>query len=72
MVNRPGDQIGFWRDLIRFPQQTNTALYWPGTSKIVIGHPGVVPHLPPDMVKTLGTPVVASDPEEIVQWIEDS
>jgi hypothetical protein len=68
-VNRPAGSPELWRGIWDILRQTSSVLYWPGGGCIV-GHASVTAHLPLDMIKALGTPAVATDPQFIPDFIE--
>jgi len=71
MVARPPDSPEFWRTLLDLLQQTPSCLYWPGGGPL-IANPMVRNHLPPDMIESLGEPIVVSAPEQIIEAIRNS
>jgi hypothetical protein len=70
-VNRPAASLELWQGLLDILRQTSTVLYWPGGG-CVVGNAAVIPHLPPDMIKSLGTPIVATDTQTILDMIKRS
>jgi hypothetical protein len=68
----PGDkQHPFWRALLDIMQKTQTVFFWPGGGAVV-AHLDVIPHMPPDMLKTLGTPDLVTEPGDFWDRIHDS
>ena len=68
----PGDkQHPFWRALLEIMQKTQTVFFWPGGGAVV-ARLNVIPHMPPDMLKTLGTPDLVTDPGDFWDRIHDS
>lgn len=77
MVTRPpGDPAHpFWKAVLEIMQKTPTVFYWVEAElkpQMVVANPAVIPTLPPDMVKALGTPAIVTKPEDIQEHIEAS
>ncbi len=78
MVSRPpGDRDPphpFWPALLSVMQRTHTVLYWPAVGKpaCVVADASMIVHMPPDMLKVLGTPPVVTRPEEFWERISES
>jgi hypothetical protein len=68
MVSRPPNSPELWRGIIEILKRTTSVLYWPGTP-CVVADASVIPHLPPDMIESLGEPVVTTDRDEILELI---
>ncbi len=72
----PGDKKHpFWQALLGIMRNTQTVLHWPtGGPKphAVVANQAVIAHMPPDMVRILGTPNVVTKPEEFWQRIAES
>ena len=73
MVNRPTGSPELWNGIIEILKRTSSVLYWPGeATACVVADAAVIPHLPPDMVESIGTPVVTTDSEKIQDVIRSS
>jgi hypothetical protein len=70
MVNRPPYSLDFWEGVLTLLRDTPSCLYW-GIG-LVIAQPWVSQHLPPDMKKSLGDPIIVSTAEDIRRSIENS
>jgi len=71
-VNCPPRNPIFWDLILKVLQQTPSVIYWPsvdGTAACV-ANPAVIRAMPPDMVETLGYPLVVSRGEGILAAIE--
>jgi len=65
-VNRPPyNEHPFWPALVDVLRQTGSALYW-GIGRFVVADQAVIADLPPDMIKTLGPPMVTTSVSEIL------
>jgi hypothetical protein len=69
MISGPPPNPEFWESLFDILRQTRSALFWP-PGQLVVANPGAIEHLPPDMVESMGEPIVVSAPSEILQAIE--
>lgn len=70
-VNRPVASPELWQGLLDILRQTSAVLYWPGGG-CVVGNASVISQLPPDMIKSLGTPIVAANTQTILDMIKRS
>ncbi len=70
-VNRPAASPELWQGLLDILRQTSTVLYWPGGG-CAVGNASVIAQLPPDMIKSLSTPIVAADTQTILDMIKRS
>lgn len=65
----------FWPALLDIMRKTQTVLHWPTVGPkphAVVADGSVIAHMPPDMVRILGTPNVVTKPEEFWQRIAES
>ncbi|KAF1047860.1 MAG: hypothetical protein GAK35_00480 [Herbaspirillum frisingense] len=51
------DHPAFYASLIRLLQGATSAVFWPGENALVIGQKESIPHLPQDMIESLGEPL---------------
>jgi hypothetical protein len=66
----PGDkQHPFWRALLEIMQKTQTVFFWIDGGAVV-AHLDVIPHMPPDMLESLGTPALATEPGDFWDYIQ--
>ena len=70
-VNRPPADIEFWSIIAGILSDLPCVLYWPGGGAVV-GSLKTLPHLPKDMVESLGLPFVSTDAEQIRQYVRDN
>jgi len=59
-IARPCSNPRFWSSLIELLSIGNTVLYFPGCSGPMVLNAGAAAHLPPDMLASLGKPIVVS------------
>jgi len=71
MVSRPCTSPELWSGLIKILKRTSSVLYWPGGG-CVVADAAVIADMPPDMIKSLGRPVVTTDPKVILDLIARS
>lgn len=65
----------FWSALLDIMRRTQTVLHWPtGGPKphAVVADKSVIAHMPPDMIKVVGTPRVVRKPDEFWKRIAES
>jgi hypothetical protein len=67
-VNRPAGDRRFWQGIVDVMKETGSVLYWPARI-CVVADESFVPHVPKDMVKALGQPVVTADIDKILELI---
>ncbi len=77
MVSRPpgGENHPFWAALLDIMRKTQTVLHWPSDGPkphAVVANEAVIAHMPPDMIKILGTPAVVTSSGEFLERISDS
>jgi hypothetical protein len=71
-VLRPCEDARLWESLIEILKLGNVVLYFPGEGCPLVADESVIPHLPADMVETLGRPKCIKHGAEIQQAIKDS
>ncbi len=71
-LNRPVRDPALWRALFSALQHTGRVLVVPGAVPPLIGVADTVPHLPADLVESLGPPVVVTDGLAIRHWVENA
>ena len=71
-VARPPDDPRLYDALWEILRATNSAVYCAGECLPMVGRAETIPHLNPDMVETLGSPVVVVDGDEIRNRFEQS
>src|SRR5713101_7523405 len=69
-LDRPCGIMQFWDSVFEVMQLGNVVLYFPGCASPLIALESVGPHLPADMVESLGQPVCVQSGKEIVEIIE--
>lgn len=72
MVTDPPGSPEFWEGLYAILRQTPSVLYWPGEEEgdcAVVADASVIAELPADMIETIGTPAVITNPQEIIERI---
>lgn len=72
MVAGPPGHDDFYASLLAILRRTNTALYCAGLCPPLVGHAGMMAHLPPDMIEALGQPVLLTTPGEIIERFKAS
>lgn len=65
-VNRPCGDLRLWDGLAAVLCLGNAVLYFPGGRNPLVGSTDAVPHLPPDMIEALGSPVVVTTGQAIL------
>lgn len=70
MVARPCRSPEFLQGLFDVLRETTSILYW--GQGCVIADAAVIPHLPPDMLESLGEPTFAAKPDDIDAAINKS
>lgn len=70
-VNRPSNDLEFWKIIAGILRDLPCVLYWPGGGA-VMGSLDLLQHLPKSFVKKLGIPWVSTDPERIRQYVWDN
>ena len=71
-LNRPVRHPALWQALFSALQPTGRVLVVPGAVPPLIGRADTAPHLPADMLATLGPPVVVADGLAIRHWVENA
>ncbi|GLS37763.1 hypothetical protein GCM10010869_33570 [Mesorhizobium tianshanense] len=71
-VARPPDDPRLYKALWGILRVTNSAVYCAGECPPMVGRAETIPHLNPDMVEALGSPVVVVDGDEIRNRLEQS
>lgn len=69
VLSRPCVDERLWDALFSIMRQGNTVLYYPGGDNPFVACSDAIPHLPEDMVDTLGQPVVVKNGSEITKAI---
>jgi hypothetical protein len=70
MINRPNGD-GLYDAIYQIMRQTQTALSW-SFGGAATANPSVIPHLPPEMIKSVGVPTIVYSGEDIIKAIESS
>jgi hypothetical protein len=70
MIIRPAGN-GLHDAIYEIMRQTNTALWW-SFGGAAVADSSVIPHLPPEMIKSLGEPTVVHSGDDIIKAIEAS
>jgi len=65
MVERPCADRRLWESLFAIMRLGNVVLYYPGCSAPLVASEDVIPHLPHDMIDSLGQPLCIRSGEEI-------
>lgn len=63
--NRPCGGIPFFRAVLDVMRLGNVVLYYPGCPGPLVAAESVGPHLPPDMIASLGQPICVRSAEEL-------
>jgi hypothetical protein len=71
-VARPADNPRLYEALWKILRVTSSVVYCAGECPPMVGRAETIPHLDPDMVETLGSPVVVLDGDEIRTRLEQS
>lgn len=71
-VARPPDDSRLFEALWKILRATGSVVYCPGECPPMVGQAETIPHLNPDMVEVLGSPVVVLDGDEIRKRLEQS
>jgi hypothetical protein len=69
IIRPSGD--GLYDAIYEIMRQTQTALSW-SFGGAATANPSVIPHLPPDMIKSVGVPTIVHSGEDIIKAIESS
>jgi hypothetical protein len=70
MIIRPsGDRL--YDAIYEIMRQTQTALSW-SFGGAATAHPSVIPHLPPEMIKSVGVPTIVHSGDDIIKAIQSS
>jgi hypothetical protein len=69
-VERPCADKRLWDSLASILKLGNMVFYFPGDAPPLVANDSVIEHLPPDMIKALGEPVVIRNGKDIVEQIE--
>lgn len=67
-VRNPPDHPMFWGIVAGFLAEFGAVLYWPGGG-MVVARAEIIPHLPKDMIESLGEPWITTDPEQIRDYV---
>lgn len=70
IINRPAGD-GLYDAIYEIMRQTNTALWW-SFGGAAVADSSVIPHLPPEMIKSLGEPTIVHSGDDILKAIEAS
>ncbi len=69
-VNRPPDDLEFWRIIAGILRDFPCVLYWPSTIRTACaGRPDLLPHLPKSFIESCGVPEVSTDAAYIRDWV---
>ncbi|TRC97589.1 hypothetical protein FJV76_00020 [Mesorhizobium sp. WSM4303] len=71
-VARPPDDPRLYEGLWKILRASSSVVYCAGECPPMVGRAETIPHLNPDMVETLGSPVVVVDGDEIRTRLEQS
>ena len=71
-VDRPCADERLWDALASILTLGNVVLYFPGGQAPIVGSSGVKEHLPPDMVRALGDPVILTSGKEIQTCVRET
>lgn len=71
-IARPPDDPRLYDALWKILRVTSSVVYCAGECPPMVGRAETIPHLNPDMVETLGSPVVVVDGDEIRNRFEQS
>ncbi len=70
IINRPAGN-GLHDAIYEIMRQTNTALWW-SFGGAAVANPSVIPHLPPEMIKSVGVPTIVHSGDDIIKAIQSS
>ena len=70
MIIRPAGD-GLYDAIYEIMRQTQTALHW-SFGGAATANPSVIPHLPPEMIKSVGVPTIVHSGADIIKAIESS
>jgi len=70
MIIRPAGN-GLYDAIYEIMRQTNTALWW-SFGGAAVADASVIPHLPPEMIGSLGEPTVVHSGDDIIKAIRSS
>ena len=71
-LNRPCADQRLWDALPSILALGNIVLYFPGGRQPMVAHSKVTQHLPPDMIESLGQPIVVTSGREIMHEIQSA
>jgi hypothetical protein len=71
MIARPPAHPAFWMGMLVILEKTLGVIHWPGGGPVV-GDPAAIGHLPADLIKALGQPIVVNQPGDILEAISRS
>ena len=69
-VERPCGDLLLWEGLFQFMRLGNAVLYFPGCTRPLIANAATASQLPPEMVKSLGTPRCLESSEQLRLAVE--
>ena len=65
-VLRPCGDVRFWDAMVSILRLGNLVLFFPASCPPLIADSGVAPHLPPDMIESMGQPKCVATGQEIL------
>jgi hypothetical protein len=71
-INRPCGDSRFWNAIFKLLQAGNIVVYFPGGAAPLVASEGVKAHMPPDMVESLGNPIIVDSGAAILARIRAS
>jgi hypothetical protein len=69
-VYRPCGDPRLWQSLYLLMTEENVILVIPGHERLLIARESVTAHLPADLIKSQGKPMVVADADEILECIQ--
>jgi hypothetical protein len=71
-VDRPCGDMRLWDGLLEVMRMGPAALYFPGSAPPLVASEAAAAHLPPDMIESMGQPLVVRSGQEILDIIHKS
>ena len=68
-INRPTDAPALYQAIFDLLRTEPLVLFMPGECPPLIGSAATATHIPADMIRALGNPVVLGSPSEVLDWI---
>lgn len=68
-INRPAAALALYEAILNLLRSGHLVLFMPGECPPLLGRADTIPHVPVDLTRGAGPPVVLGSATEILQWI---